>query len=422
MLRLWEYFGLVGTLSVLLWVAALVVLVVFFRRPRRTVAYGAALIAVVLALFLGEINSRAVSNIRVDRTAEEEAMRERQRQVRQAEYDRLRQSAAGVRFAEDAPGDELDPAGLRSERQMSVYERAARGVEEPAYRQRGPQERVVDGEARGRIAEQEERADTGDGFEGGRVRMLEEAAVLQANRWDQLNRFMLKLMFLATLGMFGYDYFVRFNRPREVYCPLPLSGPWVDRIFPKNSVCWVDSADNGLAEARAYAESVVRKGETFCLIGPEDPWPEEGHLLRWPPVVKKLAWSGAALPKQTLSLGQEEIDPEYLFENLWFGRGCFVLRSRAASLAEAGGMKDPVLQSMEEFLQYRYRSRGLARQTVHFIFLEADKLDTQTLAKWERLLSATNGKLVLQGARGEFREAFPDETFGPLEEEERSEV
>ncbi|MCC5789683.1 MAG: hypothetical protein JJT75_08610, partial [Opitutales bacterium] len=322
---------------------------------------------------------------------------------------------AGVRFAEDAPGDELDPAGLRSDRQMSVYERAARGIEEPAYRQEGPQERVVGGETRGRIAEQEERADTGDGFEGGRVRMMEEAAVLQANRWDQLNRFMLKMIFLAALGMFGYDYLVRFNRPREVYCPLPLSSPWVDRIFPKNSVCWVDSVDDGRAEAKAYAESAVRKGETFCLIGPEDLWPEERQLLRWPPVVKKLGWSGAALPKQTLSPGQEGIDAEYLFENLWFGRGCFVLRTKAASLAAGGQMQEPVLRSVEEYLQYRYRSRGLARQTVHFIFLESDKIDAQTLAKWERLLSATNGKLVLRGAHGEFREICSGETFGPLE-------
>lgn len=415
MLGLWEYFGFVGTLSVLLWVAALITLLVFFRSPRRTLAYGAALIAVFIALFLGEINSRAVANIRVDRTAEEEAMRERQRQVRQAEYDRLRQQAAGVRFAEDAPGDELDPAGLRSERQMSVYERAARGIaEEPAYRQRGVQERVVDGQARGRIADQEQRADAGEGFEGGRVRMMEEAAVLQANRWDQLNRFILKMMFLTALGMFAYDYFVRFNRPRDLYCPLPLSGPWVDRLFPKASVCWLNSQGDGLDEVKAYADGVVRKGETFCLVGSSDPWPEKESLCRWPDWVCRVGWAGAFLPKKTLVLGDEGNDPEYLFENLWFGRGSFVLLRTSAAGDGGSPLEDPLLQAMESYLKYRYKSRGVARQTMNFIFMEAENLDSQALAKWDRLLRATNGKLVLGGLSEEKAATLKAETFGPL--------
>ena len=378
--RLFEYFTIGGILSILAWIAALVLLLGFYRDRRRTTVYWIALGIMALAMGLGELNSRSIAAIRVDRSAEEEAMRERQREVRQEEYQRMLQQTSGIRFAEDAPGDELDPAGMRSDRQMGVYEQAARGMaDEPAYRQGGPRERVVDGENQGIVGSSEGEPTT-EGFTTEEPRMLVESALLEAQRWDRANRFALQALFLLSLGAVLADYLYRFNCTSQPYAPLPISGPLVDHLLPKNSL---SPAEMMLREQgkKTYSETVLRKGETFCLFSPEDPWPDEDALSRWPEWVEKAGLFNTRIPKQTFP-GLPGGDEEYILESLWFNRACFCLTTPFQQPDWA--------ETFEQFLLYRVRTQARARQTIHFIFTGIQPPAPETLARWRRLGAETN--------------------------------
>ena len=63
MSKLWEYFGFIGVSSLLIWLAVVVVLVVFRHSPRRTVVYAGCLGAAVLAAMLARWNFINVSYI-----------------------------------------------------------------------------------------------------------------------------------------------------------------------------------------------------------------------------------------------------------------------------------------------------------------------------------------------------------------------
>lgn len=383
--RLIDYFTVAGLLSVLCWISIPILLGVFYSHRQRTQIYWAALALAVAGWSLGEINSRSIAAIRVDRSAEEEAMRERQREVRQAEYERMLRQASGIRFAEDAPGDELDPAGLRSERQMGVYERAARGLDdEPAYRQRGRQDRVIAGEVRDRDRDRRDFAETSPRRE---PRTLVESALIEAQRWDRANRFILQWLFLLSVGAVVVDYLHRFNRLNRPYAPLPIAGPWLDHLFPPQPR---EHHEEILARlgVQAYAEMVIRKGETFCLIHPEDPWPHQNDLSRWPDWVEKTGLFSTGLPKTSWP-GWPSGEIDFVLESLWFNRACYCI--------QANHWQENWNRPLEDFLRHRVLTRARARQTVHLIISTTTLPDASTLARWRRMADQTNCAILLPG-------------------------
>ena len=102
--RLWAYFGPIGILSVLLWLAAVGVAVAGFWKlsDRRTKLVWIAVGLAVLAFYTGKINSHFVSRIGIDRSEQEAAMRERQRQER---LRREKEAREQMMFAEESVTD-----------------------------------------------------------------------------------------------------------------------------------------------------------------------------------------------------------------------------------------------------------------------------------------------------------------------------
>ena len=64
--KLWECFGITGALSIVVWVAALVMLVGFARHRRRTAVYWRAAGVALVGLLLAILNSHHINQIRYD--------------------------------------------------------------------------------------------------------------------------------------------------------------------------------------------------------------------------------------------------------------------------------------------------------------------------------------------------------------------
>lgn len=279
--RLYTYFGLVGLLSIAVWLGALGALAYAACR-RRASLWGLRALGLALAgLLLAYWNSAQVSRIEVDRTEELNAARARQLHERQAEQDALKRRAAQVRYVEDAKTDPLDLAGIEDGSKKSVYERAAEESEAAyLYKQTGKQQR--DPGRRGAATNAPDMSEmvdeAADEAAAHSARVMPHADVIRANRLDRFNLWLARLTLIAVLHWLGWDYVRRFNKTFETVLPLPLAGPWIDGLFPKTrAVLWRNAAPE---QVRAYLETVVRKGEAFIDLGAAFPL-DTPRLTRW---------------------------------------------------------------------------------------------------------------------------------------------
>ncbi len=308
--RLWIYFGPFGCGSILCWLVALL-LVFSYRHAqavKRTRRYTAALVLAIGAFVLSLASSARVSNMKVDYTYEEQQRRRDLKTVKEAED--LKPLAAGEtpeytrRFAEDAAEDTLDLAGQKTKEQeaeeMNIYARAARGeYEAEKRRERGGKagsktEAAYTGlgamteaekdtkyayHGEGKRTRQEGKTDTDFGGAATEAAEQEEEFVGQvfrakdqqmAGRLDKWNLFAAKWILVAVIILFFWNYLAVFNSTFYSAWPLPLSGPWLDLLYPKNYSVLVDQ-QNRQAIA-AFLRRLVRKGETFVYFGSEDPF------------------------------------------------------------------------------------------------------------------------------------------------------
>src|SRR5262249_49381480 len=125
--NLWHYFGIVGCLSLLTWLATLALLGIYCRSPKRTRLWLYALAAACVGLGLAKLNSRSINAIQVDRTVDQETAVQRMHELQAESGGR----AHLVDYAEDSPEDKLDLAGRKSEDDAS----------QPEYRKQGKQQR-----------------------------------------------------------------------------------------------------------------------------------------------------------------------------------------------------------------------------------------------------------------------------------------
>lgn len=287
--RLWIYFGLIGVLSVLLWLgAAGTAAAAFLKYPdRRTKLIWIAVGLAVLGFYSGKLNSRFVSRIRIDRSAQEEAFREAQRQeaLRQE-----REARREIMFAEESVGDvetvkdereadedngdedEDEPAGIEEATTGTGEAGAAEDEDaprqgQPLYKLRGKREREGGKtetltEVRQAVKEtQKETTSSG--------KMLEEPDKLRADAWDRANLFLTRWTLVIVLLLAIWDYVRRFNRTFDAFLPLPLACSWMDRLSPKfMTVLLTQVSRDVLAH---HLRDFVRRGETYIYFGPQDP-------------------------------------------------------------------------------------------------------------------------------------------------------
>ena len=321
--RLYGYFGSVGLASIVAWGGALALLAIqavfgaFAPHRQRPRAYLIVLGLAVAGYILAQVNSARVSAVPLDTSGQPVVLQP---------VEEL-QSEAGV----------------------------------PAYRQMGKQRR--DGGAA---------APTSAAVEQKPVKSYREAQLLEANQLDRWNLFITRGTLLLALLVLVADYLARFNRTTGHSYPLPIAGPWLERLAPKSHTLLA-----GQLDLKGYLETVVRRGETFLLFGAADPWPAATlpRLGKFCHLAKIVCDKAAAA--------------EFYFNAVWFNRYCVIVPADAATT---------ILPQLQLFLEWHTFTKAAARQTVHVVWdLPAPPPD-QLLQNLIALGQETNFKVVLKSA------------------------
>lgn len=374
---LWTYFGFVGVASIVFWLAAVAILAAFCRHRWRTRMYLAAIGCAVVALALARINSAAVSDIQVDRSEEIRQMQEKQARRRRELLEQRRRQTAGIRFAEDAPTDALDLAGVEdAEKREKLTEATTQADTRPAYlyRQRGKQRRDPS-----RASTRPTDVGLADTVEEARTLPLPD--VIRADRYDRMNLFAARWTLIAAVGLLILDYLLRFNRTFDTLLPVPVGGRAIDSHFRKTrAVAVPPGSTETLAE---LLRRVVRKGETFVYFGPDEPLTD-----RFPSRLPGGLW-----PVETLTFRPDSppYSREMLFESAWFARNNAVVLG-----AELG--RD-VLADMVERMKRRRQRQAAARRTVHLVWNHDEPVGDELLGDLLREVPSVNFKLVVTTAR-----------------------
>ena len=320
--RLYGYFGLVGLASIGAWGGALVVLAIqallgaFAPHRQRPRAYLVVLGLAVAGFILAQINSTRVSAVPLDNGGQPVVLQP---------VEEL-QSEAGV----------------------------------PAYRQMGKQRRVGGPAAPVTPVEQKP------------VRSFRETQLLEANQLDRWNLLITRGTLLLALLALVADYLARFNRTTGNSYPLPIAGPWLDRLAPKSRTLLA-----GKLDLKAYLETVVRRGETFLYFTAADPWP-----------VPALPRLGKYCRLAKLVYGKPA-DAEFYFNAVWFNRYCVVVLAGDASA---------VLPQLQTFLEWHTFTKAAARQTVHVVWDLPAAPPAPLLENLIALGGETNFRFVLKAA------------------------
>lgn len=371
--KLWLYFGVIGILSILAWLAALVLFSGWVRSKQRTKFYWIALGLAVAGLLFAKINSHFVSAIEPDRSEEHAKALERQKELRRQLEEEQSKKAAKVRYVEDNASDALDLAGIQMSKTGDVYETAAT-AEDPdakyAYRRRGKQERAVSAIAATNAPVIGESAPTVKARE---ARLLPERDVVNANRFDRINLFLARFSFWLACLLVAWDYLARFNRTLDHLWPLPISHRQLDELWPKTYSVWLRGTD-----MRTYLANVVRKRENFLYFGPADPIADAAlPRLAW------RRWKFWLLRK----LDVAGYDDELVFESAWFHRYAVVVVGRSEAERRLAGLVT--------FLEQRHRTRAWTRRTVHVVW-DFDTAPSETvLTKIGELCREANYKVVV---------------------------
>ncbi len=351
-------FSFWGYLSVLLWLAAMVLFVVhFLRRPRRWLCHYAVLAALV-ALVVATLNSRLhVNRLQVDPREAMAAVQARQDEARRMAVEARAGDVAPIRFAEDGRNDFLDMAGLDDEDRRHI-ERMTEDVV-PAWRREKRTRsttRAVDDSLEAQLDTPQAAVGVDAGALSEPLRksvVLPENAVMLARRLDGLNRKWLRWLLLAGLGLVVLDYLQRVNRSGEAYLPLPLPSSLVNGLTPQPVVC-----DLPLSHRRSPVgelEWLVRRGDTFVFLttnaAAANAIPE--HMARLPCGLH-------AFDVLRVAADDRLLDDAFLFEALWYRRAAFVIDS--AIRAES------FLASLCERLRERRQTRARVAQTVHVVW------------------------------------------------------
>lgn len=274
--RLYDYFGILGCASIAVWGAAVFVLIGYARTRRRNWFYLGALALAILGLALAKANSRAVSAIPLDRSEE----------------------VAAATAAVEEPAKPAYLQGAKVQRRPAAAAPAA-----PV------------------------------------VRTLKEPQLVEANRWDRLNLFAARLTLCVAVLLVIWDYFARFNSTFDRWLPLPIAGPWLDAMFPKEMQ--VILPRTRAAELKPFMDLVLRRGETFLYFGDRDPW--EGTP---PPRLPKLVRGAEGVTGAA----------EFFFDAVWFTRYCVVITDPSMAIR------------LRDYLLLRHRTRAAARKTVNVVW------------------------------------------------------
>jgi hypothetical protein len=229
---------------------------------------------------------------------------------------------------------------------------------------------------------------------------------------DRLNRFIIKLLWLATLGILLWDYLKAFNAVLTTHWLLPIGGPWLDSFSPRTRMLLVTpTAAEGRLPAEYHAEAVLRKGEQLIYFGEEDPWPDQPVLARF----SVGSWRIWGVKKVVVGTPGVPPEPEFLLDGAWF-------RHYAVVVPDAGNA-DAMLAEIVRVLGQRHETRARARRTIHVVWALPTSPDADVIEQLRRMADPVNLSLAVWSADDnllpEDNETFEDVYSDPLEPELR---
>jgi hypothetical protein len=237
------------------------------------------------------------------------------------------------------------------------------------------------------------------------VRTLREAELVAANRLDRINLLIVRLLLLLAVGRVVVDYLARLNSTAGGYWPLPIAGGWLDSFSGKTHAVLVKTPTKDRMAPRAYAERVVKNGESFIYFGESDPW--QGR--DWLPRLSVWRWPVWRLPKVDYGDPAVSVNGEFALDAAWFNRASVVVRSEDGF---------PLFEYIVSLISQRHEAGAVARKTVHIIWDLPQAPAAETLLPLIQIAYDTNIKLAVwaDASVGDeyaslFEESFAEEEF-----------
>ena len=312
-------FSIIGYLSVLLWLA---VPAVWLLHRRFSLPGWLALGLAIPSLFLATLNSRThVNRIEVEQAEETVNQLDIAAAKRKAVEAARGGEVADIRFAEDGDDDFIDKAGMDDADRK--YLDSIAESNEPAWKGRKKKR----GEA------QDESGDLDDMLGGKEVIsglksdsleteetkrapiFMSESHKMTADRLDSLNLSASRIAVLLGLLLFVIDYLSRANSYTRASFPLPLPASWLNAFHPLPSVLHrPDPPRRSLSEELAW---LAKRGDVFICFT------KDASVL--PASLPRIGKNTA--PIDLIHVDSDRITDEFIFETLWYGRGCFAVDS-----------------------------------------------------------------------------------------------
>lgn len=380
-----EIFSTIGYLSVICWVAAAVLCLIYWKIPSRllcTVAMGLT----IVGFFSARSNSENyVNRIQLDRS-EEIAKQQAMEQARQkALLDSRGDEVAQVRFAEDGAGDYLDRAGM-DDTDLKYFE--SQGLGKPGWKNKkkkrsgaGADDDSIEAAIGGDEVIAGVEDDTFVEDEENKPIVMMEADMVMANRLDLLNLRVTLVMLIVGILLVLSDYLRRANIQGKSSFPLPLPSSLLNAITPIAPL--VVSKERSVASIQKELARIAKRGDSFVYFT-DDP-SRSGKL---PASMLKFPLVGG---REDLIPVTEDVDNDFVFESVWYGRSSFTVDSEERSLL-----------LLDEFLQQlaiRKAARAKVAQTAHIVWDLKSAMPSQAKQEIKKLAQATGFSILLIGGK-----------------------
>ncbi|MFZ9935500.1 MAG: hypothetical protein ACO3JG_00420 [Luteolibacter sp.] len=380
-----ETIGTLGQLGLACGAGSLLCALIYWVRKRRSLArMAAALACAALACTLLH-SATHVSRIEVDPSAKLAEMEARQQAKRQAVLDSRGTEVAQIRFAEDDGGEFLDKAGL--EQSDLKYLESIETDDVPEWKKSkktrsdesaddvGLEDQIDTEEAEGG-------ADVGELAETARSEpiLMSEAGVITARRIDRWSRRSAWALAILALLLLFHDYLRRANRYAEASLPLPLPSSWLNAVTPVPPA--LARPDPPRRPVPAELAWLARRGDAFVYLT-ESPEAAEAAMQALRPFSARRGRPEVI----RVSNDDSEIDDDFIFDAVWFGRASFII--------DSAGRAQRLLERFAVLLGERRARRARVRQTSHLVRDLEQPMPATVHDSFMRLTQATGFSLFL---------------------------
>ena len=381
-----EIFSQIGYLSVILWAAALLLCLVYWKKPSLIICVA------VLGMTIGgytcaRINSKNhVNLIQLDRSEEIAKMAALKKAKQQALLDSRGGEVAQIRFAEDGAGDFIDHAGM-DDTDLKFFEK--QGIEIPEWKKEKKKrsaagadddsiEAAIGGE---KVISGVESASTFEEKAGREPILMSEVDMVMANRLDFMNLRIAFYMIFVALLLLLVDYLRRANIYGKSSFVLPLPSSWLNALTPMPAMLSTKKRDQ--ESVRKELNRLAKRGDSFLYLTDD---PARANSL--PESLTRFPLIGG---QEDLIPVTEEVENEFVFESLWYGRSSFVVSSDDRS--------QQLLNYVVEQLATRKNVRAKVAQTSHVVWDLKNPMSDELKRVIEELAQATGFSILLIGDR-----------------------